>query len=100
MLPKISTVGYSALNLIYYFTCGPDEVRAWTIRKGTKAPAAAGVIHTDFEKTFVVGEVMKFNDLKELGSETAVRAAGKYMTKGRNYTVEKNDIIHWKAGKK
>ncbi|KAG5438845.1 hypothetical protein PCANB_002565 [Pneumocystis canis] len=93
MLPKIITVGYSTLNLIYYFTCGPDEVRAWTIRKGTKAPAAAGVIHS-------VGEIMKFDDLKELGSEAAVKAAGKYMTKGKDYIVEKNDIIHWKAGKK
>ncbi|KTW32238.1 GTP-binding protein YchF [Pneumocystis jirovecii RU7] len=82
MLPKIITIGYSSLNLIYYFTCGPDEVRAWTIRKGTKAPAAAGVIHTDFEKNFVVGEIMKFEDLKSLGSEAAVKSAGKYMTKG------------------
>ncbi|KAG5518805.1 hypothetical protein PMAC_002776 [Pneumocystis sp. 'macacae'] len=100
MLSKIVTVGYSALNLIYYFTCGPDEVRAWTIRKGTKAPAAAGVIHTDFEKNFIVGEVMKFEDLKNLGSEAAVKSAGKYMTKGKDYIVEHNDIIYWKAGKK
>jgi obg-like ATPase 1 len=74
--------------LQYYFTCGPDEVRAWTIRKGTKAPAAAGVIHTDFEKNFVCGEIMRFEDLKELGNEAAVRAGGKYNTKGKEYEVQ------------
>lgn len=100
MLSKIVATGYSTLNLIHYFTCGQDEVRAWTIRNGTKAPQAAGVIHTDFEKNFVVGEVMKFDDLKELGSEAAVRAAGKYMTKGKDYIVEQNDVIYWKIGKK
>ena len=63
-------------------------MRAWTIRKGTKAPQAAGVIHTDFEKTFVCGEIMRFEDLKELGSEAAVKAAGKYITKGKEYEVQ------------
>jgi len=63
-------------------------VRAWTIRKGTKAPQAAGVIHTDFEKNFVCGEIMKFEDLKELGTEAAVKAAGKYITKGKDYEVQ------------
>ena len=80
--------GYQALGLQYYFTCGPDEVRAWTIRKGTKAPQAAGVIHTDFEKNFVCGEIMRYEDLKELGSEAAVKAAGKYITKGKEYEVQ------------
>ena len=87
-LPRIAVSGYQALGLQYYFTCGPDEVRAWTIRKGTKAPAAAGVIHSDFEKNFVCGESMRFEDLKELGSEAAVRAAGKYNTKGKEYEVQ------------
>lgn len=87
-LPRIAVSGYQALGLQYYFTCGPDEVRAWTIRKGTKAPAAAGVIHTDFEKNFVCGEIMRFEDLKELGSEAAVKAAGKYNTKGKEYEVQ------------
>lgn len=63
-------------------------MRAWTIRKGTKAPAAAGVIHSDFEKNFVCGEIMRFEDLKELGSEAAVRAGGKYNTKGKEYEVQ------------
>jgi obg-like ATPase 1 len=87
-LPRIAVSGYQALGLQYYFTCGPDEVRAWTIRKGTKAPSAAGVIHTDFEKNFVCGEIMRFEDLKELGTEAAVRAGGKYNTKGKDYEVQ------------
>ncbi|KAG0247628.1 hypothetical protein BG011_001145 [Mortierella polycephala] len=95
-LPKIVTSGYSALNLIYYFTCGPMETRCWTIRKGTKAPQAAGVIHTDFERGFIMAETMRYDDLKELGNEAAVKAAGKYMQKGREYLVQDGDIIHFK----
>ncbi|KAF9286143.1 hypothetical protein BGZ68_003177 [Mortierella alpina] len=95
-LPKIVVSGYSALNLIYYFTAGPMESRCWTIRKGTKAPQAAGVIHTDFERGFIMAETMKFDDLKELGNEAAVKAAGKYMQKGRDYIVQDGDIIHFK----
>lgn len=96
MLPKIIVAGYSALQLIYYFTGGPDEVRAWTIRRLTKAPQAAGVIHSDFERGFIMAEVMKYNDLKELGSESAVKANGKYMQKGKEYVVEDGDIIYFK----
>ncbi|KAI9481045.1 MAG: GTP-binding protein YchF, partial [Benjaminiella poitrasii] len=96
VLPKIIVMGYAALQLIYYFTGGPDEVRAWTIRKNTKAPAAAGVIHTDFERGFIMAEVMKYEDLKELGSESAVKAGGKYMQKGKEYVVEDGDIIYFK----
>ncbi|CEP19285.1 hypothetical protein [Parasitella parasitica] len=76
-LPNIIIKGYAALNLIYYFTGGPDEVRAWTVRKNTKAPGAAGVIHSDFERGFIMAEVMKYDDLKELGSDNAVKAGGK-----------------------
>lgn len=96
VLPKIIVNGYAALQLIYFFTGGPDEVRAWTIRKNTKAPQAAGVIHTDFERGFIMAEVMKYEDLKELGSESAVKAAGKYMQKGKDYIVEDGDIIYFK----
>jgi len=95
-LEKIILQGYKALNLMYYFTGGPDEVKAWTIQKGTKAPQAAGKIHTDFEKGFVMAEVMKFDDFKEEGSEAAVKAAGKYHQRGRNYVVEDGDIIFFK----
>ncbi|KAF7248165.1 Obg-like ATPase 1 [Varanus komodoensis] len=95
-LPKIIKAGYAALQLEYFFTAGPDEVRAWTIRKGTKAPQAAGKIHTDFEKGFIMAEVMKYEDFKEGGSEAAVKAAGKYRQQGRNYIVEDGDIIFFK----
>ena len=96
MLPKIIVSGYSALQLIYYFTGGPDEVRAWTIRRLTKAPQAAGVIHTDFERGFIMAEVMKYDALKEFGSENQVKANGKYMQKGKDYVVEDGDIIYFK----
>lgn len=96
ILPKIITTGYSALQLMYFFTAG-REVRAWTVRKGSKAPQAAGVIHTDFERGFIMAEVMSFNDLKEAnGSEAAVKAAGKYLQKGREYVVEDGDVIFFK----
>ncbi|ORY96504.1 GTP-binding protein YchF [Syncephalastrum racemosum] len=96
MMPKIIVAGYSALQLIYYFTGGPDEVRAWTVRRLTKAPQAAGVIHTDFERGFIMAEVMKYEDLKEYGSEAQVKANGKYMQKGKEYQVEDGDIIYFK----
>jgi len=95
-LEKIIVQGYKALQLMYYFTGGHDEVKAWTIQKGTKAPQAAGRIHTDFEKGFIMAEVMKFNDLKEEGSEAAVKAAGKYRQQGKLYVVEDGDIILFK----
>jgi len=95
-LEKVITQGYKALNLQYFFTAGPDEVKAWTIQKGTKAPQAAGRIHTDFEKGFIMAEVMNFADFKEEGSEAATKAAGKYRQKGKEYTVEDGDIIFFK----
>lgn len=95
-LSKIIVTGYKALNLCYYFTAGEDEVKAWTILKGTKAPQAAGRIHTDFEKGFIMADVMKFDDFKEAGSENAVKAAGKYRQQGKTYVVEDGDIIHFK----
>ncbi|GJJ08319.1 hypothetical protein Clacol_002530 [Clathrus columnatus] len=97
-LGKINHAGYSSLDLIRYFTCGPDEVRAWTIRKGTKAPQAAGVIHSDFENKFVCGEIMSYDDLKEHGSETAVKAAGKLRQQGKPYEMVDGDIAYWKSG--
>ncbi|XP_054709941.1 obg-like ATPase 1 [Uloborus diversus] len=95
-LEKIIVTGYKSLQLSYFFTAGKDEVKAWTIQKGTKAPQAAGRIHTDFEKGFIMAEVMKFDDFKEEGSEAALKAAGKYRQQGRNYTVEDGDIIFFK----
>ncbi|CAG8445496.1 7550_t:CDS:2 [Diversispora eburnea] len=90
-LPNIIVSGYKILQLIYFFTCGPDEVRAWTIRKSTKGPQAAG-------KGFILAEVMKYEDLKELESENAVKAGGKYLQKGKEYVVEDGDIIYFRSG--
>ncbi|KAK6165556.1 hypothetical protein SNE40_022463 [Patella caerulea] len=95
-LEKIIVNGYKALNLIYFFTSGKDEVKAWTIQVGTKAPGAAGRIHTDFEKGFIMAEVMSFADFKEYGNEAAVKNAGKYKQKGKEYVVEDGDIIFFK----
>ncbi|XP_037094501.1 obg-like ATPase 1, partial [Pollicipes pollicipes] len=95
-LEKIIVAGYKALQLQYFFTCGPDEVKAWTIQAGTKAPQAAGRIHTDFEKGFIMAEVMKYKDFHELGSEAAVKAAGGYRQQGKTYVVEDGDIIYFK----
>ncbi|KLO15253.1 hypothetical protein SCHPADRAFT_902535 [Schizopora paradoxa] len=97
-LGKITNVGYQCLDLIRYFTCGPDEVRAWTIRRGTKAPQAAGVIHSDFENKFVCGEIMSYEDLHEHGSEAAVKAAGKLRQQGKPYEMVDGDIAYWKSG--
>ncbi|KAI8775910.1 obg-like ATPase 1 [Biomphalaria glabrata] len=95
-LEKIIVNGYKALNLIYFFTSGKDEVKAWTIQVGTKAPAAAGRIHTDFEKGFIMAEVMAYDDFFELKSEAECKAHGKYKQKGRDYVVQDGDIIFFK----
>jgi len=98
-MPKMISTAFSMIHLINYFTSGPTEVRAWTIRKGYKAPQAAGCIHTDFEKNFIMAETMSFQDLKELGSEAEVKAAGKYRMEGKNYEVQDGDVIFFKFGK-
>ncbi|MEN9302741.1 MAG: hypothetical protein RL264_1170 [Bacteroidota bacterium] len=87
---------YSLLNLQTYFTAGVKEVRAWTIHKGMTAPQAAGVIHSDFEKGFIRAEVMKYNDFTNLGSEAAVKEAGKFKVEGKEYVVEDGDIMHFR----
>jgi len=97
-LPKIVVQMRKTMDLGSFFTVGHDEVRQWTIRNGTKAPQAAGVIHTDFEKTFIQAIVYNFTTLKELGDEAEVKAKGKMMTKGKDYVVEDGDIILFKAG--
>jgi GTP-binding protein YchF len=93
---KIIKTGYHTLQLVHYFTGGPDEVRCWTIRQGTKAPGAAGVIHTDFERGFICAEIIKYNDLIEHGSEAAVKAEGLMQQKGKDYEVADGDIIFFK----
>lgn len=95
-LPKIIVQGFRAVNLIYFFTAGPDEVKCWQIRKGSKAPQAAGAIHGDFERGFICAEVMHYDELKELGNENAVKAAGKYRQEGKAYLVKDGDVIYFK----
>ncbi len=92
---KVIKASYKLLNLITYFTAGVKEVRAWTIRDGWKAPQAAGVIHTDFEKGFIRAEVINFSDYVTLGSEQAVKAAGKMSVEGKEYVVIDGDVMHF-----
>ena len=96
VLPKIVKTAFSTIHLIYFFTAGSDEVKAWCIRKGFKAPQAAGAIHTDFERGFICAEVMSFADLKELGSESECKAKGKYKQEGKTYVVNDGDVILFK----
>lgn len=96
MLARIIKMGYSRLRLQSFFTVGKPEVRAWTIHAGLKAPQAAGTIHTDFEKKFICAEVMSYADLKEAGSESAVRASGKVHTKGKDYVMQDGDVVVFK----
>ena len=92
-LAKLAAKAYSLLGLETYFTAGPKEIRAWTIRKGIKGPQAAGVIHTDFERGFIRAEVYSIDDLESYGSEAAMRAAGKIRIEGKEYTVTDGDVI-------
>ena len=93
---KIVTHGYNAINLIHYFTAGSDEVKCWTIQKGTKAPGAAGKIHGDMEKGFICAEVIHWADFDVLESESKCRDEGKQSQEGRNYEVLDGDIIFFK----
>ena len=95
-LNKLIRASYSLLNLITYFTAGVKEVRAWTIGKGWKAPAAAGVIHTDFEKGFIRAEVIKLKDYKEYKTEAKIKEAGKMAVEGKDYVVQDGDIMHFR----
>ena len=87
---------YSLLGLATYFTVGPDEVRAWTFRKGMKAPSCAGLIHTDFEKGFIRAEVMSYQDLINCGNELKVKEAGKMRLEGKDYLMQDGDICHFR----
>jgi GTP-binding protein YchF len=92
-LHRIIDCGYSLLGLISYITAGEKEVRAWTIQKGTKAPQAAGKIHSDFEKGFIRAEVVSYTDLAELGSIPNCKAQGKYRSEGKDYVVKDGDVV-------
>jgi GTP-binding protein YchF len=91
---KLVRSAYSMLNLVSFFTVGPKEIRAWTIRKGASAPEAAGAIHSDLQRGFIRAEVMKYTDFIELGSEQACKEKGKLSVEGKNYVVEEADILH------
>ncbi|MCS7077826.1 MAG: redox-regulated ATPase YchF [Bacteroidia bacterium] len=97
-LNKVIRAAYKLLNLITYFTAGPKEVRAWTIPKGAKAPQAAGVIHSDFEKAFIRAEVISYEDFIQYGGEQAVKDAGKLRIEGKDYIVQDGDIMHFRSG--
>lgn len=92
-LNRIISKGYSLLGLISYLTAGPQEVRAWTITKGTKAPQAAGKIHTDFEKGFIRAEIVSFNDLAECGSMAAAKEKGLVRLEGKEYVMQDGDVV-------
>ena len=93
---RLIRAAYALLNLQTYFTAGADEVRAWTFLRGSKAPQCAGIIHTDFEKGFIRAEVIKYDEFVSLGSENAVKEAGKMSVEGKEYVVQDGDIMHFR----
>ncbi|SFU19987.1 redox-regulated ATPase YchF [Mesorhizobium sp. YR577] len=95
-LDKLIRAGYDLLHLITYFTAGPKETRAWTIQKGTKAPQAAGVIHTDFERGFIRAQTIAYNDFVTLGGEVPAKEAGKARDEGKEYVVQDGDVLMFK----
>ncbi|MBC8132901.1 MAG: redox-regulated ATPase YchF, partial [Deltaproteobacteria bacterium] len=95
-LHQVAHTAYLLLDLITFLTAGEDECRAWTIRRGSKGPQAAGAIHTDFERGFIKAEVIWWEDLIRLGSESACRSAAKLNLEGKEYVVRDGDVIHFK----
>ena len=89
---------YNLLHLITYFTAGPKEVRAWTIKKGTAAPQAAGEIHTDFERGFIRAEVIGFDDFIRAKGETGAKANGTMRVEGKDYIMDDGDVVHFRVG--
>ncbi len=95
-LNRLIRAGYKLLDLVTYFTVGPKEARAWTITRGTKGPAAAGVIHTDFEKGFIRAETIAYDDYVSLGGENGAKDAGKMRLEGKEYVVKDGDVMHFR----
>ncbi|MPZ72629.1 MAG: redox-regulated ATPase YchF [Nitriliruptorales bacterium] len=95
-LDQLVTAAYRLLGLVTYFTAGPKEARAWTVRAGTKAPRAAGEIHSDIERGFIRAEVISYSDYDALGSEQAVKDAGRMRVEGKDYVVSDGDVIHFR----
>ena len=97
-LDKLITKAFEILGLMTFFTTGPEESRAWTIKKGAKAPQAAGVIHTDFEKNFIKAEVINWQELVDVGSEAAASEKGLMRLEGKDYVMQEGDVVHFKTG--
>ena len=95
-LDKLIRVTYDTLGLATFFTVGSDEVRAWTFKKGMKAPECAGIIHSDFERGFIKAEVMSYEDLISCGSELKVKEAGKARLEGKEYVMQDGDICYFR----
>ena len=95
-LDRVIRAGYGLLGLQTYFTAGPKECRAWTVKRGASAPKAAGVIHTDFEKGFIRAEVIAYEDFISLGGEAAAKEAGKFRLEGKDYIVQDGDVMHFR----
>ena len=95
-LNSIIRKGYEMLDLFSYFTAGPQEIRAWSIKQNSTAPQAAGKIHTDFERGFIKAEVIGFNDYIECGGEPKAKEQGKLRLEGKEYIVKDGDVIHFK----
>ena len=94
-LNRIIKAGYSLLNLLTFFTSGPKEAHAWTVKKGALAPNAAGVIHTDFEKGFIRAEVISYADYVAHHGEVGAREAGRLRSEGKNYVMQDGDVVHF-----
>jgi ribosome-binding ATPase YchF (GTP1/OBG family) len=95
-LDRLVNAGYGLLHLVTYFTVGPKETRAWTITQGTKAPQAAGVIHSDFERGFIRSETIGYDDYIAGGGEAGARDAGKLRLEGKDYAVADGDVLHFR----
>jgi ribosome-binding ATPase YchF (GTP1/OBG family) len=95
-LDRLVNAGYALLHLVTYFTVGPKETRAWTITQGTKAPQAAGVIHSDFERGFIRSETIGYGDYIACGGEAGARDAGKLRLEGKDYVVADGDVLHFR----
>ena len=95
-LDRLAHSAFNLLGLQTYFTAGEKEARSWTIRQGWKAPQAAGVIHTDFEKGFIKAEIYSCNDMFDLGSEAALKSAGKMRLEGKDYVMQDGDVVEFR----
>jgi ribosome-binding ATPase YchF (GTP1/OBG family) len=95
-LARVIRAGYQLLDLITFFTVGPKEARAWTVRRHSKAPQAAGVIHTDFERGFIRAETIAYEDFIACGGENGAKEAGKMRAEGKDYVVQDGDIFHFR----